>query len=73
METQNPDRGPLHSALPDVKEITRPPRVSFAIPVCNAERFLGRAMDSLLAQDFEGRCLRQCLHRRYPGSHAGIQ
>lgn len=53
METQNPDRGPLHSALPDVKEITRPPRVSFAIPVCNAERFLGRAMDSLLAQDFE--------------------
>jgi len=29
------------------------PRVSFAIPVRNGERFLGRALDSLLAQDFE--------------------
>jgi glycosyltransferase involved in cell wall biosynthesis len=30
-----------------------PPRVSFAIPVRNGERFLGRALDSLLAQDFD--------------------
>jgi glycosyltransferase involved in cell wall biosynthesis len=29
------------------------PRVSFAIPVRNGERFLGRALDSLLAQDFD--------------------
>jgi glycosyltransferase involved in cell wall biosynthesis len=28
------------------------PKVSFAIPVRNGERFLGRALDSLLAQDF---------------------
>ena len=28
------------------------PRVSFAIPVRNGERFLARALDSLLAQDF---------------------
>jgi glycosyltransferase involved in cell wall biosynthesis len=29
------------------------PRLSFAIPVRNGEQFLGRALDSLLAQDFE--------------------
>lgn len=29
------------------------PRLSFAIPVHNGEQFLGRALDSLLAQDFE--------------------
>lgn len=30
-----------------------PPRVSFAIPVRNGERFLGRALESILAQDFD--------------------
>ncbi len=29
------------------------PRISFAIPVRNGERFIGRAIDSLLAQDFD--------------------
>jgi len=29
------------------------PRISFAIPVRNGERFIGRALDSLLAQDFD--------------------
>ena len=29
------------------------PTVSFAIPVRNGERFLGRALDSILAQDFD--------------------
>jgi glycosyltransferase involved in cell wall biosynthesis len=37
--------------LPPAAEGPRP-RVSFAIPVRNGEQFLGRALDSLLAQDF---------------------
>jgi glycosyltransferase involved in cell wall biosynthesis len=39
----------------DSRPISDPPqpRVSFAIPVRNGERFLGRALDSLLAQDFD--------------------
>ena len=37
---------------PEVDGGRRPPRVSFAIPVRNGEQFLGRALDSLLAQDF---------------------
>jgi glycosyltransferase involved in cell wall biosynthesis len=39
----------------DSRPISDPPqpRVSFAIPVRNGERFLGRALDSLLAQDLD--------------------
>jgi glycosyltransferase involved in cell wall biosynthesis len=52
MESKNLDPGPLNGARPSVEEKPHHPRVSFAIPVCNAERFLGRALDSLLAQEF---------------------
>src|SRR5689334_5828767 len=31
----------------------RPPQVSMAVPVYNGERYLGEALDSLLAQTFE--------------------
>jgi len=49
----NPQAATPTSAI-DSKPISErpPPRVSFAIPVRNGERFLGRALDSLLAQDF---------------------
>ncbi len=53
MQSLNHDRGSFNGAQPPVKEDLPQPRVSFAIPVCNAERFLGRALDSLLAQDFD--------------------
>ena len=49
----NHDRESFLDDAPSVEGASPRPRVSFAIPVCNAERFLGRALDSLLAQDYE--------------------
>lgn len=52
MPLTNHDRGSLIGDHPAVASASDRPRVSFAIPVCNAERFLDRALDSLLAQDY---------------------
>ena len=50
----NPQAAAPASAVDSGPISDRPlPRVSFAIPVRNGERFLGRALDSLLAQDFD--------------------
>ena len=49
----NPQASAPASAIDSGPISDRPlPRVSFAIPVRNGARFLGRALDSLLAQDF---------------------
>ena len=53
MESKHPDHSPFDNDRPAGEPGQHQPRVSFAIPVCNAERFLARAIDSLLAQDFE--------------------
>jgi len=53
MELKNLDPGLVNGARPSAEENTQRPRISFALPVCNAERFLGRALDSLFAQDFD--------------------
>ncbi len=48
-------QAPAPTSAIDSRPISDPPqpRVSFAIPVRNGERFLGRALDSLLAQDLD--------------------
>ena len=53
MQSMNHDRGSIDGSPLSVERDSPRPRVSFAIPVCNAERFLGRALDSLLAQNFK--------------------
>ena len=53
-QPENPQATVPASAIDSGPISDRPlPRVSFAIPVRNGERFLGRALDSLLAQDFD--------------------
>lgn len=53
MESKRHDRSLFDAESPAGETQPDPPRVSFAIPVCNAERFLGRAIDSLLNQEFK--------------------
>ena len=52
MPLTNHDRESLSGDHPAAADAFPRPRVSFAIPVYNAERFLDRALDSLLAQDY---------------------
>ena len=53
MESKRPDRSLIDAKSPAGESKPDHPRVSFAIPVCNAERFLGRAINSLLDQEFK--------------------
>jgi glycosyltransferase involved in cell wall biosynthesis len=53
MSAMNTERKGSREMKPSIESASLRPRVSFAIPVRNAERFLGRAIDSILSQSFE--------------------
>ncbi|MGD9192548.1 MAG: glycosyltransferase family A protein [Desulfobacterales bacterium] len=56
MQSMNPNRAAVSDKTNDfagrAADVSRP-RVSFAIPVRNGERFLGRALESILVQNFD--------------------